>query len=85
MYTLIVTESMTVSPQASVAIRVRARASNPRTSPSPPMEAFAVQSEMIATARVHPADAFSIFTGKQLRMNPVEGSTSRLCSFSMWQ
>jgi len=39
----------------------------------------------MATARVHPADARSIFTGKHDTMNPVDGSCSRLCSFSMWQ
>jgi hypothetical protein len=40
---------------------------------------------MIATARVQRADARSIFTGKQATVNPVGGSASRLCSFSMWQ
>ncbi len=39
----------------------------------------------IATARVQPAEARSIFTGKQLTMNPAGGRPSRLCSFSMWQ
>ena len=39
----------------------------------------------IATARVQPAEARSIFTGKHDTMNPVEGSCSRLFSFSMWQ
>src|SRR5208337_1778437 len=39
-------------------------------------------SSMIATARVQPAEARSIFAGKQLTMNPVEGSASRLCNFS---
>src|SRR5277367_5497122 len=43
------------------------------------------QSSMIATARVHPAEARSIFTGKQETVKPVAGSCSRLCSFSMWQ
>mgnify|MGYP006900562695 CR=1 FL=1 len=42
------------------------------------------QSRM-ATARHHPAEARSIFTGKQLSVNPVAGSASRLWSFSMWQ
>src|SRR5581483_9529813 len=42
-------------------------------------------SSMIATARVQPAEARSIFTGKQETMKPVEGSCSRLCSFSIWQ
>jgi len=37
----------------------------------------------IATARVQPAEARSIFTGKQLTMNPAGGRPSRLCSFSM--
>jgi hypothetical protein len=39
----------------------------------------------IAMARVQPADAAWIFTGKQLTEKPFEGSFSRLCSFSMWQ
>ena len=39
----------------------------------------------IATARVQPAEARSIFTGKQATVKPVDGSASRLCSFSMWQ
>ena len=39
----------------------------------------------IATARVQPADAPRIFTGRQLTVNPAGGSASRLCSFSMWQ
>ena len=39
----------------------------------------------IATARVQPADARSIFTGKHDTVKPVDGSCSRLCSFSMWQ
>ena len=43
------------------------------------------QSSMIATARVHPADAFSIFTGKHATLKPWSGSASRLESFSMWQ
>ena len=43
------------------------------------------QLSMIATARVQPADARSIFTGKQDTMKPVAGKSSRLCSFSMWQ
>src|SRR5262249_52354802 len=45
----------------------------------------AAYSSMIATARVQPADAARIFTGKQDTVNPVEGSASRLCSFSIWQ
>jgi hypothetical protein len=40
---------------------------------------------MIATARVQPADARSILTGKQDTVKPVDGKSSRLCSFSMWQ
>ena len=39
----------------------------------------------IAMARVQPADAAWIFTGKQLIEKPFDGSFSRLCSFSMWQ
>jgi hypothetical protein len=46
---------------------------------------FTVHSSTIATARVQPADARSIFTGKQETANPVEGSDSRLCNFSIWQ
>ena len=42
-------------------------------------------SSMMATARVQPADAALIFTGKQATLNPWAGSSSRLCSFSMWQ
>ena len=44
-----------------------------------------VHVSMIATARVQPAEARSIFMGKQATMKPVDGSASRLCSFSMWQ
>ena len=40
---------------------------------------------MIATARVQPAEARSILTGKHDTVNPLEGNSSRLCSFSMWQ
>ena len=43
------------------------------------------QPSRIATALVQPAEARSIFTGKHDTMNPVDGSCSRLCSFSMWQ
>ena len=46
---------------------------------------FAFHSSMIATARVQPAEARSIFAGKQETVNPAEGSASRLCSFSIWQ
>ena len=42
-------------------------------------------SSTIATARVQPAEAPLIFTGKQAIENPVAGSASRLWSFSMWQ
>ncbi|MDT4838898.1 hypothetical protein FQZ97_726710 [compost metagenome] len=42
-------------------------------------------SSKIATARVQPAEAPRILCGKQLMKKPVGGSTSRLCSFSMWQ
>src|ERR1700739_1989856 len=45
----------------------------------------ASSSSRIAAARVQPAEARSIFTGKHETMNPVEGRSSRLCSFSMWQ
>ena len=40
---------------------------------------------MIATARVQPAEPPRTLTGKQLTVNPLDGSASRLCSFSMWQ
>src|ERR1700752_5017060 len=40
---------------------------------------------MIATARVQPAEARSIFTGKHDMVNPVDGRSSKLCSFSRWQ
>src|SRR5262249_43568013 len=49
---------------------------------SPPRTRY---QSMIATALVHPAEARSIFTGKHDTMNPVEGRSSRLCSFSRWQ
>ena len=39
----------------------------------------------IATARVHPAEARAIFTGKHAIMKPCGGRLSRLCSFSIWQ
>ncbi len=42
-------------------------------------------SSRMATARVQPADAPLIFTGKQATLKPAAGSFSRLCSFSMWQ
>ena len=40
---------------------------------------------MQATARVQPAEAALIFTGKQATMKPVDGRASRFDSFSMWQ
>jgi hypothetical protein len=43
----------------------------------------AAYSSMMATARVQPAEARSIFTGKHETVKPVDGSCSRLCSFSM--
>ena len=36
-------------------------------------------------ARVQPAEAPRIFTGKQLTMKSLGWKLSRLCSFSMWQ
>jgi hypothetical protein len=41
-------------------------------------------SSMIATARVQPAEARSIFTGKQETVNPTDGNASRFPSFSRW-
>ena len=38
-----------------------------------------------ATARVQPAEARAIFTGKQTTVKPSSGSVSRLWSFSSWQ
>ena len=43
------------------------------------------QPSRMATARVQPAEARSILTGKHDTMKPVDGSCSRLCSFSIWQ
>jgi len=40
---------------------------------------------MMATARVQPADAPFILTGKQLTVKPDAGNASRLWSFSRWQ
>ena len=48
-------------------------------------EDVASHSSMIATARVQPAEARSILTGKQDTVKPLDGKSSRLCSFSMWQ
>ncbi len=45
----------------------------------------AAHASIMATARVQPAEAALILTGKQATMNPCGGKTSRLCSFSMWQ
>ena len=53
----------------------------PASAPNP----SGLQPSMIATARVQPAEARSILTGKHDTVNPVDGSCSRLCSFSMWQ
>jgi hypothetical protein len=39
---------------------------------------------VIATALVQPAELPRTFTGKQLTVKPLDGS-SRDCSFSMWQ
>jgi hypothetical protein len=64
--------------------RVRANPSFVR-SPFLFVVACSLQPSRIATARVQPAEARSIFTGKQDTMKPVDGSCSRLCSFSMWQ
>jgi hypothetical protein len=47
-------------------------------------DAISASSKM-ATARVQPALAPRILCGKQLMKKPLGGSTSRLCSFSMWQ
>ena len=47
--------------------------------------AFRMASSKIATARVQPAEAPRIFTGKQAIMKPSAGSASRLLSFSRWQ
>ena len=46
---------------------------------------YSLHASMIATARVQPADARSILTGKHDTVKPVAGNCSRLCSFSMWQ
>ena len=43
-----------------------------------------VQSSRMATARIHPALARSILTGKQLTMKPCGGSAARFASFSIW-
>src|SRR5215470_7701345 len=41
---------------------------------------MSVDQSMIATARVQPAEAARILTGKQLTVKPLDGSASRLCS-----
>ena len=56
-----------------------------RTEPAGPRESVAGQVSRIATARVQPADAPRILTGKQHTVKPSPGSASRLCSFSRWQ
>src|SRR6267378_3689017 len=43
------------------------------------------QRSTMATARVQPAEAPRIFTGKHAMVKPSPGSASRLCSFSRWQ
>lgn len=48
-------------------------------------QCHAASSVKIATARVQPAEAPRILCGKQLMVNPVGGTASRLCSFSRWQ
>ena len=45
----------------------------------------AVQSSISATARIQPALAPSIFTGKQLNVKPWSGSAARFISFSICQ
>ena len=60
------------SPRAEAALVSRCAR---RSTPSP-------QSSMIATARVHPAEARCTFTGKHTTSNPSAGNASRLCSFS---
>ncbi len=66
------------------AIRVESHALRPERSVHDP-RVFTFYPSMIATARHHPAEARSIFTGRQLSVKPVDGNCSRLCSFSMWQ
>ena len=50
-----------------------------------PRGGVASQPSNTATARVQPAEAPRIFTGKQHTVKPSPGSASRLCSFSRWQ
>ena len=47
------------------------------------LSGFAVHSSTIATARVQPADARSIFTGKQETVKPVDGGDSN-CAISRY-
>ena len=64
----------------------RLRPDSPRESDNLKAEILGiVHASMIATARVQPAEARSILTGKQTTVKPVDGSASRLCSFSIWQ
>jgi hypothetical protein len=63
----------------------RATASLRKATISRPTTCGIVHDSKIATARVQPAEARSIFIGKQATVNPVGGSASRLCNFSMWQ
>src|SRR2546427_13023331 len=49
---------------------------------SKPQRAAPHQRSTMATARVQPAEAPRIFTGKQAIVKPWPGSASRLCSFS---
>lgn len=52
-------------------------------SPCSTSKTASAQSKM-AIARVHPADAALIFMGRQITAKPLEGSRSRLVSFSIW-
>ena len=63
-----------------------ASVTGPRALPTTyPLHFSRLYPSRMATALVQPADARSIFTGKQDTVKPVEGNCSRLCSFSMWQ
>ncbi len=50
-----------------------------------PLRQVAGQAGRIATARVHPAEPRCSLTGKAETRNPLGGSASRLCIFSIWQ
>jgi carboxyl-terminal processing protease len=65
----------------------RRRARTPRVRRAPPNDhgARCYGASRIATARVQPAEAALIFTGKHETTKPSAGNCSRLCSFSMWQ